>query len=68
MTHKRNTCNTDCSLLRNAAKSTCQYPRIRDLFHVYLNKFEFRFLRLHINKTNKFCFFMHNGHVFGIAV
>ena len=32
-----------------------------------LNKFEFRFLRLHMNKTNKFCFFVHNGRVFGIA-
>ena len=40
---------------------------IRDLFHVYLNRFEFHFLRLHINKTNKFCFFMHNGRVLGIA-
>ena len=40
---------------------------IRDLFHVYLNKFEFQFLRLHLNNTNTFCFFMHNGHVPGIA-
>ena len=40
---------------------------VRDLFHVYLNRFEFHFLRLHINKTNKFCFFMHNGRVPGIA-
>ena len=40
---------------------------IRDMFHVYLNKFEFHFLRLHINKTNTFCFFMHNGCVPGIA-
>ena len=29
---------------------------IRDLFHIYLNKFEFHLLRLHINKTNKFAF------------
>ena len=41
--------------------------QLRDLFHVYLNKFEFHFLRLHINNTNTFCFFMHNGHVPGIA-
>ena len=40
---------------------------LRDLFHVYLNKFEFQFLRLHINNTIPFCFFMHNGHVPGIA-
>ena len=40
---------------------------IGDLFHVYLNKFEFQFLRLHINNTITFCFFMHNGHVPGIA-
>ena len=29
---------------------------VGDLFHVYLNRFEFHFLRLHINKTNNFCF------------
>ena len=40
---------------------------IRDLFHVYLNKFEFHFSRLHIDKTNTFCFFLHNGRVPGIA-
>ena len=40
---------------------------IRDLFHVYLNRFEFNFSRLHIIKTNKFCFFMHNGRVPDIA-
>ena len=40
---------------------------IRDMFHVYLNRFEFHFLRLHIIKTNKFCFFMHNGRIPGIA-
>ena len=43
---------------------------IRDLFHVYLNRFEFHsfhFSRLHIIKTNTFCFFMHNGRVPGIA-
>ena len=40
---------------------------LRDLFHVYLNNFEFHFLRLHINKTNTCCFFMHNGHVPVIA-
>ena len=41
--------------------------QIRDMFHVYLNKFEFQFLMLHINKTKKICFFMHNGRVPGIA-
>ena len=40
---------------------------IRDMFHVYLNRFEFHFLWLHIIKTSKFCFFMHNGLVPGIA-
>ena len=41
--------------------------KIRDMFHVYLNRFEFHFLRLHIIKTNKLCFFVHNGRVLGIA-
>ena len=40
---------------------------IRDLFHVYLNKCEFYFLRRHINKTNTFCFFINNGRVPGMA-
>ena len=40
---------------------------LRDLFHVYLNKFEFHFLLLHINNINKFCFFIYNGRVPGIA-
>ena len=40
---------------------------LRDLFHVYLNRFEFLFLQLHIIKTNKFYFVMHNGRVLGIA-
>ena len=43
------------------------YIHIRDMFHVYFIRFEFHFLRLHINKTNKFVFFMHNGRVPGIA-
>ena len=40
---------------------------LRDMFHVYLNRFDFHFLRLNINKTNTFCFLMHNGRVPGIA-
>ena len=40
---------------------------IRDMFHIYLNRFEFHFLWLHIIKTNKFGFFMHNRRVPGIA-
>ena len=40
---------------------------LRDMFHVYLNRFEFHFLRLHIIKTNKFCLFMNNRRVLGIA-
>ena len=39
---------------------------IRDLFHVYLNRFEFHFLWLHINKTNKFCILIYNGRVPGM--
>ena len=46
---------------------SCLYFNIRDLFNVYLNRFEFHFLWLHINKTNKFCLFMHNGRVPGIV-
>ena len=40
---------------------------LRDMFHVYSNKFEFPFLRLHINKTNKCCLFIHNVRVPGTA-
>ena len=36
---------------------------IRDLFYVYLNKCEFHFSRLHVNKINSFCFLLNNGHV-----
>ena len=39
----------------------------RDLFQVYFNICEFHFVQLHINKTNSFCFFIHNGHVPGNA-
>ena len=50
------------------AKIVSEYDHeIRDMFHVYLNRFEFHFLRLHINKINNFYFFMHNGRVPGIA-
>ena len=44
-----------------------QYRIIRDLFYVYVKKFEFHFLQLHIIKTNKLCFFMHNERVPGVA-
>ena len=40
---------------------------IRDLFHAYFNRFEFHFLRLHINETNKFCFFVQKGNIPGFA-
>ena len=40
---------------------------LRDMFHVYLNRFEFHFMRLHMIKTNKCCFFMHNRRVPGNA-
>ena len=36
---------------------------IRDLFHVYLNKCEFNFSRLRVNKLNKVCFLLNNGRV-----
>ena len=39
--------------------------KVQDLFHVYLNKCEFQFLHLHINKTNTFCFLINNGRVTG---
>ena len=39
--------------------------KIQDLFHVYLNKFEFHFLRLPRNETNRFCFLINNGRVTG---
>ena len=38
---------------------------IRDMFHVYLNRSEFDFLWLHIIKTHKFGFVMHNERVPG---
>ena len=41
--------------------------RMQDLFHVYLNRFEFYFLGLHVIKRNKFCLFVHNECVPGIA-
>ena len=55
--------------ITSASVTACTTHRgsIRDMFHVYLDRFEFHFLRLHINKTNEFCFVMHNGHVPGIA-
>ena len=40
---------------------------IQDLFHVYLNKCEFHFLRLHVNKKNNFCFLLYNGRVRGMT-
>ena len=40
---------------------------IRDMFHVYLNIFEFLFLRLYINKASKLCFFVYNGRVSDIT-
>ena len=40
---------------------------IRDLFHVYLNKCEFHFSRLHVNKINNFCFLLNNGQVPGMT-
>ena len=36
---------------------------VRDLFHVYLNKCEYHFSRLHVNKINNFCFLLNNGRV-----
>ena len=40
---------------------------VRDLFHVYLNRCEFNFLRLHIDKTNQFCIIIDNGRVPGMV-
>ena len=36
---------------------------IRDLFHVYLNKCEFDFSRLHVYKINNFCSLLNNRRV-----
>ena len=41
--------------------------QVRDLFHVYLNKCEFHFSRLHVNKINNFCFHLNNGGVPGMT-
>ena len=41
--------------------------RIWNMFHVYLNKCEFRFSRLDVNKINNFCFLLNNGRVPGMA-
>ena len=38
-----------------------EYPPLG--FHDYLNRCEFHFLRLHINKTNKYCFIIDKGRV-----
>ena len=40
---------------------------IRDPFHVYLNKCEIPFSRLHVNKINNFCFHLNNGRVPGMT-
>ena len=42
-----------------------QHFFLQDMFHVYLNKCEFQFLRLHINETSTFCFLIDNGRVTG---
>ena len=36
---------------------------LQDLFHVYLNKCEYHFSRLHVNKISNFCFLLNNGRV-----
>ena len=40
---------------------------LRDMYHVYLNRFKFHLLRSHIIKTTNFAFFVHNERVPGIA-
>ena len=40
-----------------------QIMAIRDLFQVYLNRIEFHFSRLHVNKINNFCFLLNNRRV-----
>ena len=65
--------NREDRFSRNPAQITCHSIAlfvsnllvIQDLFHVYLNKCEFQFLRLHIDKTNTFCFLIDNGRVTG---
>ena len=41
--------------------------KLRDLFHVYLNKCDFHFSRLHVNKINNFCFLLNNACVIGMT-
>ena len=53
------------SAITHISHVQCTY--IRGMFHVYLNRCGFHFLRLHINKTNKVCFLINNGRVPGIA-
>ena len=43
------------------------FNNIRDLFHDYLNKCEFHFSRLRVNKINNFCFLLNNGRVLGMT-
>ena len=60
-------CNLCVNPNINRQHMSQRHLKIRDMFHVYLNRFEFHFLQLHINKTKPFCFFMHNKRVSGIA-
>ena len=56
-----------CHICYSKGVSILEIVPIQDLFHVYLNRFEFHFLWLHINKTSIFCFFVNNRRVPGIA-
>ena len=49
------------------AEASLYWSVIRDLFHVYLNRCDFTFFRLHINKKHKVCFLVSNGRVPSIA-
>ena len=55
----------DCSKGYHSDRTKCEIVMleiiVRDLFHVYLNKFEFHFSRLHVNKINNFCFLLIDG-------
>ena len=63
-------CNQTCygsgmvsvtSMLRY--QSPWKVDPLRDLFHVYFNRCEFHFMRLHKDKTNKSGFIIYDGRV-----
>ena len=54
-------CFSECLLWLYRIHSVYETKLIPDLFHVYLNKCEFHFSSLHVNKINNFCFLLNKG-------